>query len=147
MYRRKTLTGSPDPTRATGRIKPCINYRPQRSWAKVIFSQACVKNSVHGGGGCVSASVHAGIHPPRSSPSPPGRQTTAYGQRAAGTHPTGMHSYCRTILEVTHNIANALSTPTRNVRFLHSAFDATGDGFVASDYQGNIFKFDINRNR
>ena len=34
------------------------NYRPQRSWAKVIFSQACVKNSVHGGGGegvCLSA--------------------------------------------------------------------------------------------
>ena len=26
-------------------------YRPQRSWAKVIFSQACVKNFVHGGGG------------------------------------------------------------------------------------------------
>ena len=26
------------------------NYRPQRSWAKVIFSEACVKNSVHGGG-------------------------------------------------------------------------------------------------
>ena len=25
-------------------------YRPQRSWAKVIFSQACVKNSVHRGG-------------------------------------------------------------------------------------------------
>ena len=25
-------------------------YRPQRSWAKVIFSEACVKNSVHGGG-------------------------------------------------------------------------------------------------
>ena len=24
MYRRKTLTGSPDPTRATGQIKPCI---------------------------------------------------------------------------------------------------------------------------
>ena len=24
MYRRKTLTGSPDPTHATGRIKPCI---------------------------------------------------------------------------------------------------------------------------
>ena len=28
-------------------------YRPQRSWAKVIFSQACVKNSVHRGGGCL----------------------------------------------------------------------------------------------
>ena len=23
---------------------------------------------------------------------PPGKQTAAYGQRAAGTHPTGMHS-------------------------------------------------------
>ena len=40
-------------------------YRPQRSWAKVIFSQACVKNSVHGGG---SASVHAGIQPPGADP-------------------------------------------------------------------------------
>ena len=77
-----------------------------RCWAKVIFSQACVKNCVHGG---VSASVHAGIHPPgtdtpqeQTSPEeqmpptgsrhPPGRQTAAYGQRAAGTHPTGMHS-------------------------------------------------------
>ena len=48
-------------------------YRPQRSWAKVIFSQACVKNSVHGGGGRVSASVHAGIHtPPRTRHTPPG---------------------------------------------------------------------------
>ena len=26
------------------------SYRPQRSWAKVIFSEVCVKNSVHGGG-------------------------------------------------------------------------------------------------
>ena len=25
-------------------------YRPQRSWGKVIFSEACVKNSVHRGG-------------------------------------------------------------------------------------------------
>ena len=24
-----------------------FNYRPQRSWGKVIFSEACVKNSVH----------------------------------------------------------------------------------------------------
>ena len=29
---------------------PFINiYRPQRSWGKVIFSEACVKNSVHRG--------------------------------------------------------------------------------------------------
>ena len=120
-------------------ILPVYFYRPQRSWAKVIFSQACVKNSVHGGG--VSVSVHAGIpprtrHPPRDQAHPPGpgtppeqtppgpgtpppetrhtpradtprdqahppgdqahpppgKQTAAYGQRAAGTHPTGMHS-------------------------------------------------------
>ena len=88
------------------------HYRPQRSWAKVIFSQACVKNSVHGGGGGgrVSASVHAGIPPPDQAPppradppeqtppqsrpppgdqahppprrpgTPPGKQTAAYGQ-------------------------------------------------------------------
>ena len=38
-----------------------------------MFSQACVKNSVHrGGGACVA-----------------GETTTA----ADGTHPTGMHSY------------------------------------------------------
>ena len=34
-------------------------------WGNVIFSEACVKNSVHsGGGGGESASVHAGIPPP-----------------------------------------------------------------------------------
>ena len=27
-------------------------YRPQRSWGKVIFSEACVNNSVHRGGVC-----------------------------------------------------------------------------------------------
>ena len=34
-------------------------------------------------------------HPEQTPPPgsrPPGKQTTAYGQRAAGTHPTGMHS-------------------------------------------------------
>ena len=35
-----------------------INYRPQRSWGKVIFSEACVKNSVHGGA-CMVARGHA----------------------------------------------------------------------------------------
>ena len=30
-------------------------YRPQRSWGKAIFSEACVKNSVHRGGSCVLA--------------------------------------------------------------------------------------------
>ena len=34
-----------------------------------------------------SASVHPGLPPP------PPEQTPAYGQRAAGTHPTGMHHF------------------------------------------------------
>ena len=39
-------------------------YRPQRSWGKVIFSEACVKNSVHRrgvcgrGGVCVAGAGH-----------------------------------------------------------------------------------------
>ena len=34
-----------------------------------------------------------GRHPPRTRQTPPpGKQTPAYGLRAAGTHPTGMHS-------------------------------------------------------
>ena len=43
--------------------------RPQRSWGKVIVSEACVKNSVHGGGGgrawqgaCVAGVCVAGGH-------------------------------------------------------------------------------------
>ena len=94
-------------------------YRPQRSWAKVIFSQAYVKNSVHGGGrGCLPQCMlgytpppdqadnpldqadtppeqtppdQADYPPPEQTP-PPGKQTQANGLRAAGTHPTGMHS-------------------------------------------------------
>ena len=31
--------------------------------------------------------------PPRDQADPPGKQTPAYGLRAAGTHPTGIHSY------------------------------------------------------
>ena len=107
-------------------------YRPQRSWAKVIFSPTCVKNSVHRVGGCLPQCMLGyppGTRPPGSrhppGPDPPGsdtppdqtppgpgprsrhppgadthprsrhphqKQTAAYGQRAAGTHPTGMHS-------------------------------------------------------
>ena len=40
--------------------EPCVfsmystyYYRPQRSWGKVIFSEACVKNSVHREGWCL----------------------------------------------------------------------------------------------
>ena len=38
-------------------------YRPQRSWGKIIFSEACVKNSVHGvGGRCGRGACMMGGH-------------------------------------------------------------------------------------
>ena len=42
----------PDHTICEGTVESITNYfyRPQRSWAKVIFSEVCVKNSVHRGG-------------------------------------------------------------------------------------------------
>ena len=55
------------------------HYRPQRNWAKVIFSQACVKNSVHRGEGvCLSAcwdtppgaDTPPSRHPPREQTPP-----------------------------------------------------------------------------
>ncbi|XP_038145493.1 TBC1 domain family member 31 isoform X1 [Cyprinodon tularosa] len=36
---------------------------------------------------------------------------------------------------------------TKTVRFLHVAFDTTGDCFLAGDRHGNIYLFDISRNR
>ena len=76
-------------------------YRPQRSCGRrYVFTGVC--HSVNGG---VSASVHAGIpHPsPLGADTPPPeqtipgadsprKQTPAYTQWVAGTHPTGMHS-------------------------------------------------------
>ena len=41
----------------------------------------------------------------------------------------------------------SMSTGSRNIRFLHTAFDTEGDRFVAGDHQGNVFMFDLNRNR
>ena len=79
-----------------------------------IFTSVC-QEFLSTGGGRVSASVHAGIHqpppqprrPPGTRPPPeqthtPGKQTAAYSQWAAGTHPTGMHSYCRSECAVLH---------------------------------------------
>ena len=54
------------------------NYQPQRSWAKVIFSQACV--CPQGG----SASVHAGIYPPLTRPP---RDQTPPAPDPPGTRP------------------------------------------------------------
>lgn len=35
----------------------------------------------------------------------------------------------------------------KTVRFLHVAFDTTGDSFLAGDHYGNIYVFDMGRNR
>lgn len=35
----------------------------------------------------------------------------------------------------------------KTVRFLHVAFNTTGDSFLAGDHHGNIYLFDISRNR
>ena len=67
-------------------------YYPQRSWGKVIFSEACVKNSVHRGG---SLLLHAGIHPPgtrgRHPPRSIGRHPPeqTHSPRTRGRHPPG----------------------------------------------------------
>ena len=67
-----------------------------------VFTRVCQSFCSQGG----SASVHAGIPPPGADPpgaDPPHEQTTLpgtehagrYGQRAGGTHPTGMQSCYR----------------------------------------------------
>ena len=62
------------------------HYHPpthNRSCGKVMFSQVCVKNSVHGGR-CT---------PPWQTPPPPGRHLPPeMATESGGRHPTGMHS-------------------------------------------------------
>ncbi|XP_076826791.1 TBC1 domain family member 31 isoform X2 [Brachyhypopomus gauderio] len=44
-------------------------------------------------------------------------------------------------------IRSASAYQTKTVRFLHVAFDTTGESFLAGDHHGNIYLFDISRNR
>ena len=71
-------------------------YRPQRSWCKVIFSEACVKNSVHRSGGSSQTPPAADTPQEQAPPLPSAMHAGRYGQQAGGTHPTGMHT-CLTI--------------------------------------------------
>ena len=70
-------------------ILPTHFYRPQRSWAKVMFLQASVILSTGGG---VSASVHAGIHTPLGADTPheqtPREQTTPRSRDPPGSRHT-----------------------------------------------------------
>ena len=67
----------------------------KRSNGKVMFSQACVKNSVQRWGlpQCMLGYIPSlGRHPPGQSPLPGGRPPHQTATVAGGTHPTGMHS-------------------------------------------------------
>ena len=82
-------------------------YQPQWSCDQGnVFTGVCLST---GGGGCLpqcmlgcqipldQADPPGSGRPPwtRQTLPPPGKQTPAYGLRAAGTHPTGMHSCCK----------------------------------------------------
>ena len=82
-------------------------YRPQRSCGQgYVFTRVC--DSVHRGGSPGRGNPpgqgespreqtpQQGEPPPGSRP-PPRKHTPAYGQRVAGTHPTGMHSCYRVV--------------------------------------------------
>jgi len=51
------------------------------------------------------------------------------------------------MLTITHSVASSLPLGSRNVRFLHVAFDAAGERFVAGDCHGNVFLFDLCGNK
>jgi len=54
---------------------------------------------------------------------------------------------CRLVLTVTHSVASSLPLGSRNVRFLHVAFDVESEKFIAGDCQGNVFLFDLCANK
>ena len=47
MYRRKTLTGSPDPTHANGTDKPCTHANESATSFKVIFANRWILPVTH----------------------------------------------------------------------------------------------------
>ena len=72
-------------------------YCPQTKFAKVMFIHPSVSHSVHRGvciqGVCILGGWICGVSASRGGLGrPPPSDTTGYGQRAGGTHPTGMHS-------------------------------------------------------
>ena len=66
------------------------HYRPQRSWGKVIFSQACVILFTGGGGlpQCMLG-YHPPDQPPRSCTHPLGAQTSPRSRHPGSIHPPG----------------------------------------------------------
>ncbi|XP_069477672.1 TBC1 domain family member 31 isoform X2 [Ambystoma mexicanum] len=51
------------------------------------------------------------------------------------------------MIVIVNIIHSATSYHSKTIRFLHVAFDSTGDSFLAGDHQGNVYVFNLNRNR
>ena len=55
--------------------------------------------------------------------------------------------FFRLIVGISHSTSSAFSLQGRNIRFLRTAFNTIGEAFAAGDHQGNIFVFDLAKNR
>ena len=51
------------------------------------------------------------------------------------------------MLNISNTLPNVVFKQGRMIRFLHAAFDKTGDKFVAADHLGHLYLFDLHRNR
>ncbi|XP_071817640.1 TBC1 domain family member 31-like [Apostichopus japonicus] len=51
------------------------------------------------------------------------------------------------MLKISHSKSLHLGSKGHTIRFLEVAFDSGGDRFLAGDHQGNIYLFDLSRNR
>lgn len=53
----------------------------------------------------------------------------------------------RCLLKITNSLPNVVFKKGKTVRFLHVAFDKTGDKFVAADHIGGLYLFDLHKNK
>ena len=70
------------------------HHRPQRSWGKVIFSEACVKNSLNGGEGgrYPLAGAPPWVGTPPLACTPPGQVHPPAGTPPQQVHPSGRYT-------------------------------------------------------
>ena len=128
-------------------IDPSVFYRPQRSWAKVIFLQASV--CPRGG---VSASVHAGMPPPPPGADPRTRHTTPPQTR----HTTPQTRHTTPPPDQTHHPPGP-DTPPPHPRTRHTRPPGPGtppkadsgirsmSGWYASYWNAFLFLLNLNR--
>ena len=61
--------------------------------------------------------------------------------------PLTFFSSNRLVVSITHSSTSPFSLQGRNIRFLRAAFNTTGEAFAAGDHHGNVFVFDLGKNR